>query len=62
MWTFLNQEFVENGQAVLHVSDLSVQRGYGVFDFFRHRDGILDGKLKVLGRNVIRDVGRLTDA
>jgi len=35
MWAFINHEFVEAGKAVLPVSDLSIQRGYGVFDFFR---------------------------
>jgi len=35
MWALINQQFVEDPQALLHVSDLSVQRGYGVFDFFR---------------------------
>lgn len=34
-WTFLNEEFVEEEKAVLHHRDLSFQRGYGLFDFFR---------------------------
>lgn len=32
---FLNGEFIEEEKASLHVSDLSIQRGYGVFDFLR---------------------------
>jgi branched-chain amino acid aminotransferase len=35
MWAFINQQFVGAERAVLPVSDLSIQRGYGVFDFFR---------------------------
>lgn len=35
MWTFINDQWIEAEHARLHVSDLSVQRGYGVFDFFR---------------------------
>lgn len=37
---FLNDRFVENEEAVLHVSDLSMQRGYGIFDFCRTINGI----------------------
>lgn len=40
MWTFINNQFVEAEKAVLPVSDLSIQRGYGVFDFFRMVDNI----------------------
>ena len=32
---FLNDRFVPEEKAVLHCSDLSIQRGYGVFDFFK---------------------------
>ena len=35
MWAFINNQFVTAEHAVLPVSDLSIQRGYGVFDFFR---------------------------
>lgn len=35
MWAFINHQFVKIEQAVLPVSDLAIQRGYGVFDFFR---------------------------
>lgn len=41
MYTFLNDQFVEQEKATLHISDLAIQRGYGVFDFFRLRDGRL---------------------
>ena len=34
-WVFLNNGFVEEEKALLHFRDLSFQRGYGVFDFFR---------------------------
>ena len=35
MWTFINGNWIDAADATVHVSDLSVQRGYGVFDFFR---------------------------
>lgn len=34
---FLNNNFVQEKNAVLHFSDLAFQRGYGIFDFFRLR-------------------------
>lgn len=34
-WTFLNHDFVKEEEAKLHYRDLSIQRGYGVFDFFK---------------------------
>lgn len=34
-WVFLNNDFVEDEKATLLYRDLSFQRGYGVFDFFR---------------------------
>jgi D-alanine transaminase/branched-chain amino acid aminotransferase len=40
MAAFLNDRFVENNDAVLHVSDLSMQRSYGIFDFFRTINGM----------------------
>lgn len=40
MAVFLNDRFVENSEALLHVSDLSIQRGYGVFDFARTLGGV----------------------
>lgn len=32
---FLNGQFIEEEKATLHFRDLSFQRGYGIFDFFR---------------------------
>ena len=32
---FFNGQFLDESKAMLHVSDLSIQRGYGIFDFFR---------------------------
>ncbi|GAB3204580.1 branched-subunit amino acid aminotransferase/4-amino-4-deoxychorismate lyase [Pontibacter aydingkolensis] len=32
---FVNGDFVPAQQAFLHISDLAIQRGYGVFDFFK---------------------------
>mgnify|MGYP001232375826 CR=1 FL=1 len=40
MAVYLNNQFVDNEDAVLHVSDLSIQRGYAVFDFFRATHGM----------------------
>jgi branched-chain amino acid aminotransferase len=34
-WAFLNDRFVAEENTVLHARDLAVQRGYGVFDFFK---------------------------
>ncbi|RAJ35404.1 aminotransferase class IV [Pedobacter cryoconitis] len=36
---FLNHAFVEETQASLLVTDLSIQRGYGIFDFFKTING-----------------------
>lgn len=41
MYVFLNDQFVEAEKAVLHISDLAIQRGYGIFDFFRVRNNVL---------------------
>ncbi|RXK60809.1 amino acid aminotransferase [Lacibacter luteus] len=35
MWTFINDNWVDAEKASIHVSDLAIQRGYAVFDFFR---------------------------
>jgi D-alanine transaminase/branched-chain amino acid aminotransferase len=32
---FFNNSFIEEEKVFLHVSDLAIQRGYGVFDFFK---------------------------
>lgn len=34
-WSFFNTDFVKEEKAQLSFRDLSVQRGYGVFDFFK---------------------------
>lgn len=39
-WIYLNHEFLKEEKACLHVRDLSIQRGYGIFDFFK----IIDNK------------------
>lgn len=36
---YVHREMVPLEKAFLHVSDLSVQRGYGIFDFFKISDG-----------------------
>ena len=39
-FTFINGEYVAFSQSFLHVSDLVITRGYGVFDFFLVKDSI----------------------
>lgn len=38
-WIFLNDQFLQEKNATLHFKDLSIQRGYGIFDFFKFIDG-----------------------
>jgi branched-chain amino acid aminotransferase len=40
MQVFLNDQFIEAEKASLHISDLAIQRGYGIFDFFRVRNNV----------------------
>jgi branched-chain amino acid aminotransferase len=40
MIAFVNNEFIEEEKATLQVNDLSIQRGYAVFDFFRVKNQI----------------------
>ena len=40
MIAFINHEFIQEEQASLGITDLSIQRGYGVFDFFRTRNNV----------------------
>ena len=40
MPVYINDRFLNDDEALLHVSDLSIQRGYAVFDFFRTIKGI----------------------
>jgi len=39
LYACLNDEILPLAKAFLHVSDLSIQRGYGIFDFFKIQDG-----------------------
>lgn len=34
-WIYLNNDFVLEKQACLHVNDLAIQRGYGLFDYLK---------------------------
>ena len=36
---YINGQFVKDDQAKIHVTDLGLVRGYGIFDFFRVQDG-----------------------
>ena len=38
MVAYINNSFVEEELAAINVSDLSIQRGYAVFDYFRIRN------------------------
>ncbi len=38
-YAYVNEELLPLDQAFLHVGDLAIQRGYGVFDFFKIQDG-----------------------
>lgn len=38
-FAFVRGEIIPLDKAFLHISDLSIQRGYGVFDFFKVSDG-----------------------
>lgn len=40
MLAYFNDAFLPLEQARIHVSDLAVQRGYGIFDFFRVKEGV----------------------
>ncbi|MDB5191752.1 MAG: hypothetical protein JWQ96_1315 [Segetibacter sp.] len=40
MVAYINNTFINEEEASLHVSDLSIQRGYAVFDYFRIRDNV----------------------
>ncbi len=39
MYAFVNDELIEWSKARVHISDLALHRGYGVFDFFKIQDG-----------------------
>jgi branched-chain amino acid aminotransferase len=38
-WVFINDDFISASEAKLLYRDLSIQRGYGIFDFFRISNG-----------------------
>lgn len=38
-WIYTNESFCSAADAQLHISDLSIQRGYGVFDFLKVSQG-----------------------
>src|SRR3982751_6857878 len=38
-FAFIRGQIVPVNEALLHVSDLAVQRGYGIFDFFKISNG-----------------------
>ncbi|MEP7142528.1 MAG: aminotransferase class IV [Ferruginibacter sp.] len=40
MFAFVNHYFLDEDKATLQVGDLAIQRGYGIFDFFRTRKNI----------------------
>lgn len=40
IYTFINGEYVPFNQSYVHVSDLIIQRGYAVFDFFLVKEGV----------------------
>ncbi len=39
MYAFVNNELIPASRARVHISDLALHRGYGVFDFFKIHDG-----------------------
>src|SRR5881275_1493327 len=40
-WTFINNEFKKEEEALVSYRDLSIQRGYGLFEFLGIREGRL---------------------
>ena len=38
-YSYVNDKFVPAEEAMLHISDLALQRGYGIFDFFKTLNG-----------------------
>ena len=39
MYSFFEGQFLESNEVKVHASDLALQRGYGIFDFFRLQSG-----------------------
>ncbi len=50
MQAFFNNEFLPVEKTSLHISDLSIQRGYGIFDFFK----MVNGKIPFLDDYITR--------
>jgi len=40
MLAFVNNDFIDEDKASIGIGDLAIQRGYGIFDFFRSRGDI----------------------
>ncbi|RNI29157.1 aminotransferase class IV [Rufibacter latericius] len=40
LYAYLHEEFLPLDSAYLHISDLAIQRGYGIFDFFKTHRGL----------------------
>ena len=38
-YAYVNDELLPIAKAFVHVSDLAIHRGYGIFDFFKIQDG-----------------------
>lgn len=41
LYTLINGKLIPNSDATLHIDDLSIVRGYGIFDYFKSVDGKL---------------------
>lgn len=39
MYAYIHPDIIDVSKATLHISDLSIQRGYGIFDFFKINSG-----------------------
>ncbi|GGB03561.1 aminotransferase class IV [Puia dinghuensis] len=67
LFAFVNDDLVPAGQASLLVSDLSIQRGYAIFDFFKtlnHKPVFLDAHLERFFHSASRlrlEVGKSQD-
>ncbi len=51
MWAYINHNFIAANNATISINDLALQRGYGIFDFFKtinHSPIFLDDHLNRL--------------
>lgn len=55
-WCYFNGAITRYEECSLHISDLLIQRGYGVFDFFRCRNGQIPWLEDYTGR-LFRSIG-----